>query len=481
MAEFKNYKKEYISVGDQGSKILYEITSKTLQEVDNLANLKKNLTGMNSSIFLEIPPGYSVIVHTQTASPCNNHYNLGQSLVENLLKTHLGGSTPIGFANVIDSRTGQLMMVEAIANGMTDLAIKNGLYILNGENAIYGQRVSEVNLSGTMISIIPSDKLKNKPGIIENNGVKYANFNPKGKLVMINSDGTGTKPEFQERAKKYCNGIDDWLAMILDDVIKVDAQAVIASGVLEYSKNIPLEKMQDFLEKRRKELAILATLQIENLEGKILSYDSGLPVFNISGSLISVIDANKINNLPQPMEGDSLIAIQGSVENPRSNGNSARRKLMMEIGGKNWHEQSEYKKHLEYLSAPSTIFYPIMKKLFDEKLITSFYHMSGGAFNGKLAKPLAKHQLFAQITNLFEPSSIEQELCFNSNSTLQDAYETSHMGNEAFITTKNATKVIENLTQIGYKAREVAKLQSGNTGVLIKTQNGEEIRFTGLD
>ena len=66
--------------------------------------------------------------------------------------------------------------------------------------------------------------------------------------------------------------------------------------------------------------------------------------------------------------------------------------------------------------------------------------MSGGAFNDKLAKPLAEHGLFAKVENLFEPHPVDVKLM--GDTLLEDAYATWPMGVDGLFTTSNPEAAI---------------------------------------
>lgn len=489
MNELEKYIQEVISKGDEGSQLLASLTAPTLKNPIKKGNIRILKDGMNGLAVLEVPKDYSVMVHSRggdTAEKDLSRYT--HSLIHNLIQTSYPGSTPVAFANVVDSNSGDIGMLRTIGTNLKDLADVYDLAILNGENAVLGERVNvDANLSGTMISLIKKTKLKGIEGFLMRNGIHYAFFDPKRSPVLINSDGVGTKTEFYERSGDYHKAIEDFMAMNLDDTIKIAAKARIISGVIEYSGDIPTEKIRTHLEDVAKTMGILGILQSENLEGRLKGYASGIPTYNISGSVVSTIDEERLQNPLKPKEGDFLIAIRSKNPNPRSNGITARRTLMNKLGSAwlegtefdEWHETSKGKEFLKYLATPSTIFYPIFSDLIEKGLASSVYHMSGGAFNGKLAKPLAKEGLFSNISNLFSMSLIEDELYQFSEASLETAFENWPMGNEGFITSDNASEAITYLENSGYEARITGRLESGKTGVEIHTPQGKVINYSG--
>ena len=171
--------------------------------------------------------------------------------------------------------------------------------------------------------------------------------------------------------------------------------------------------------------------------------------------------------------------------NPRSNGITDKRKAMVKVLGEKWHEKPEGRYFLEFLVEPCTIFYPVFMQLLDTEIATSVYHMSGGAFDGKLAKPLAEHGLYVNIKDLFDPDWRELALGGFLFTPAEKAYAKWPMGNEAFMTTDKPDGAILTFAEYDLEAKVVGRLEyatGGRTGVElagIKASNGSDVYFSG--
>jgi phosphoribosylaminoimidazole (AIR) synthetase len=296
-------------------------------------------------------------------------------------------------------------------------------------------------------------------------------FDPEGLPVYINSDGVGTKMEFYERAGKPVPAAHDFAAMNLDDAVKIGARVKVLSGVLERRSGRAYARAHLRMEMSlERSLGISVRLTPEYMWTRIAGYKPGAPALNLSGSAVSVIDEKYLANPLVPSEGEHLVAIAGKP-NPRSNGITDKRKAMVELLGLDWHKSYAGASYLEYLSTPSTVLYPVFRELADSGLATSFYHMSGGAFNGKLAKPLAKHGLFVEImfANLFAPDSRERLLQLSSNTPNGVAYAKWPMGTDGFITTKDPSAALAAIRKRSLRAEVVGVLEKDPilTGVQI--------------
>jgi phosphoribosylaminoimidazole (AIR) synthetase len=490
------YREEVIRKGDKGSKLLAKLcTAPTLDNCEYVDVIKE---GMNGLAVLRVPEDYYVVVHSAGGDPeAEDLAEHASTLVDKLVDQAKSiGATPVAFADVIDSNTGDKSMLETIASALVSKANEYNLTIMNGENAILGPRINpdaQANVSGTMISLMKKEdweKFKSKNKISADSPVSfmhrctnYSVFDPEGKPVIINSDGVGTKTEFYERVKKYWLALRDFMAMNLDDASKSGATVMAVSGVAETKGTIPVHSLHHHADEYGKEIGIMCTLQPEEVGDRLMGYHEDAPSFNISGSVVSTIDEERLKNPLKPSEGETLIAIVREP-NPRSNGISAKRRNMVARFGPDYHQTKEGKQFLEFLTRPSTILYSIFKELIDEGLATSVYHMSGGAYNGKLAKPLAEEGLFAKIENLFEPDWRELALAGFSLTSTEDAYAQWPMGNDGFISTKNPDAAIKLLEERGYQAKVVGTLEKAvgqQTGVELTACNGEEIYFSGRE
>jgi phosphoribosylaminoimidazole (AIR) synthetase len=484
MSNVDSYLQDVIKKGDQGSELLEKICAPTLRNSMHVDRITEGINGIN----VIRPEEHLIVVHSAGGDPEKRDLaEYAESAVERLVEqAGMIGAEPAAFADVIDSRTGDSAVLEAIANAFARIAGKYGLAIVNGENAILGERISyDANVSVTMISLLKKEKWKDELPMAKalRKQQCFAVFDPKCMAVYMNSDGVGTKTEFYERAERYEPAVSDFMAMNLDDLAKIGAAARVISGVVEIRGDIPFKDIDT--EARRLAgihdcICIMAT---EHVGERIRGYADEAPSYNISGSAVSVIDEERLKNPLRPSAGESLIAIAGKP-NPRSNGITDKRKTMIRLFGNNWHSSEDGRRFLQYLAAPSTILYLVFEELIEEGLATSVYHMSGGAYNGKLAKPLAKHGMHVRIDDLFPPHWVELALAGADFTSAEAAYAKWPMGNDGFITTKEPKEAIKVIREWGVKAREVGILENaadGRAGVELKACNGENVYFSGKE
>jgi phosphoribosylaminoimidazole (AIR) synthetase len=271
--------------------------------------------------------------------------------------------------------------------------------------------------------------------------------------------------------------------MKADDAVKLGATVKAISDVVETSGRDYSESDVEAV-KLGEMFGFEYILHHEYVGSRIKSFDPRVHAINIGGSAVSVIDEKVLANLPKPSAGEALIAIRGKP-NPRSNGITDKRKAMVEMMGFDWHLTEDGQRFLEFLGEPSTVFYGLFTDLRKAALATSFYHMSGGAFNGKLAKPLAKHNLFVEVRGLFPADWREYTLAGKRFTSAEVAYGKWPMGNEGFVTSKAPGNAMAFIRRNGLECNVVGTLQTARgrrTGVELAEiigSDGKSVYYSG--
>ncbi len=504
MGEVDTYIENVIRQGDKGSSFLAKQAAPTLKNNPHIDVIRDGMNGIS----VIRPENYWIEVHSLSGNAgISDLEHYAQSAVSKLFDTAFGN--PVGFANVIDSRTGDIEMLGRVMKGLVGAANTERLAILNGENAILGKVIpGEANVSCTMVSLLEPERarkllegkemgraagdeinrrsnlLKGQEGGMVTNtidGTNHAIFNPEGRAVYMNSDGVGTKTDCHARNRTFSKALDDSAAMKGDDTSKIGARVKVFSDVVEYRGEVPLHKMEAHARKLSERLGIVYTLQFEDVGNRLWACEENAPAFNVSGSAVSVIDEDRLRNPLIPKEGEWVVAIRGSP-NPRSNGITARREIMEKVFGPMWHNVAEAAPYVDYLTRPSNIMFPLFDELIDAGLATSVTHLSGGSYNGKLAKPLAKHGLFAKLDNLPKPHPAEIFFIENSGNSMASSYEKWTMGTDGIVTTRRLAETVREIKKQGYEAEKIGVTErraDGRTGIELTAYNGETISFGG--
>lgn len=491
------YLEEVVKSGDELSHLLEKRFAPTLNN-SALANvlMGQNEFEINKIKTITPPDGMLAVVYS-----LGGHYGLTDpekyagSAVDSAVRAMQSvGAVPAAVTNVIDARIGDKNIVLPYADGIVGRVNAHRLPVMNGELAVLGDRMNaDANVSLTMLGFIPKNAklpVDTIPSFFKEKGVMFAVFDPQGKQIYMNSDGVGTKTDCYERRGNIFSAFTDSLAMKLDDLVKIGAEARVVSDLVEVNQG-----GWDYILGNswmglgglgiKDSPNIVYNTQIEFVGNRLNFRNVGAFVYNISGSSVSTIDESRLKNLPRPSEGEQLIAIRGRTSNPRSNGITDMRKAMVEMFGDAWHIKDEARPFLDFLSTPSDVFYPLFRSLINQGLAGSVYHMSGGAFNGKLARPIAKYGLFVELEGLFPADERALRIAEFRNNGNEVSYAKWPMGNPGFVSTRDSERALDMIAEYGFDGKVVGQLtrdRNGLTGVRlkdIKASNGEQVYYSG--
>jgi phosphoribosylaminoimidazole (AIR) synthetase len=478
---------------DAMSRLLAQITSDTL---NNGHYVKPLVSGKNGVNLLDgLPAGQKVAIHSTGGDVKELDPAKYAASVIRKACAHSDaiGGQPIGFADVIDAQSTNEEFVRKVGTALRDQANNYKVPILNGELAKLGYRINcPCNISGTMITLLPEDNRLSRDvrsGFTFNRcGVEYIVLDHEGLALYINSDGIGTKTEFYERMGEPQRGVYDLMAMGLDDLVKIHAVARAISSVCETKGRIDVDAIRTELVIATREMDVQATVQHEQVAHRLKGYKENARSYNMSGSFISSLDLSKLVSLPHPDDGNLLLALAGYYPNPRSNGMTVRREIMVANYGVEWHKTPEGRHYMKFLGQPSVPLYPALKELLDKGIATAAYHPSGGAFDDKLGLVLARQGMFVEVglpgfEELFQPDLREVSFAAYSDS-VETAYSKYEMGTDGFAAIKR-DRLEEARQVLGvYDLRSrnlgvIQKAQGDNIGIKFKAYNGKVIHFDG--
>ncbi|MBN1385427.1 hypothetical protein JW968_00440 [Candidatus Woesearchaeota archaeon] len=475
------YLDKVVAQDQEGAALLNAICVPTLRNVEDFVEvLDSEMGGLK---VVRIPEGHRALAFSVPGLDYKRPDWHTASMVDYLAWIAAeAGAKPLVLADVVDSNSGDIGLIDLVGKVMAERADYHRFGIINGENAILGARVNpnvQANVCGTLLCMYEERMKELVNERLSLLGIQYFDFDPKGRAIYLNCDGIGTKPEFYERLRRFPGALYDSLAMKVDDASKVGAEVIAVFDMLEHRGSIPTRAFEEEACYVTRTMGFPYYVVPHRADSRWMGYTRKAPAFNLSGTAISLIDEERLRNSLHPKAGDYLIAIRGNPT-PRSNGISAKRKAMVEMLGPRYHLSDEGKKYLGFLAEPSTVFYPVFKQLIDGGLASWVTHMSGGAFDSKLAKPLAKHGLYAELSRIYEPDPREVALC--GDTPVQAVYGMFPMGNEAFIASDKPASALALIRSKGLDAKVVSILKStedGKTGVLFRAHNGEPVYFSG--
>ena len=481
MTKRDEYAEQVIRKGDEGSRLLEEMCQQTCDGARFVS-----YEGPEGYMVrgLRLPRDHKVVVHAVGGNPSTKSFpDYVQSAMSNLKEqAALIGANLVSIINVLDTHgTDDLSDVLRYREVLGNEALANHISVINGEYAILGAMinpaiVANVNLIGVSIA------KPGRNGSLQRFNHHYGYFDHEGMLVTGNGDGVGTKVDVYARAEKFALGIDDLLAMILDDSIKRGAIPRLVASLLEAYQQIPIPNMRATLQRRAAEMGVLGILQTERVGQRIVGWRPGVRAYNLSGAAICTIADDRIAHPLVPEEGDYILAVT-STENPRANGITDRRKVPARLWGESWHLNPDpfVQEYLAYLISPSTVLFPAYRELVDKRVATALYHNSGGAWEKKFGHPIAQRGLYAALHDIPPPNEMDKFVMEQSGTEIRNAYGKWPMGVDGFVTTRDpeeAQRVLQSHGLEGHQIGRLIKDTEDKAGISFTAYDGTMISFS---
>ncbi len=314
-------------------------------------------------------------------------------------------------------------------------------------------------------------KILEKKGLHRVITVSFGKF-----VLMLNSDGIGTKVEFAERMKKHDTMAYDLFAMLCDDSVRYGAEPVAVSNILDV-RSLNREAVKQLAEgmvkaARTAGVAVLSG-EIAELGKRVSGY--GSMNYNWGGTVLSVmkreVSGENLKN------GDAIVGFR--EQGFRSNGISLVRKIMEKEYGPEWHLKKEAGKRLGDMAlVPSTIYSKAVMQIID--YAKGIAHITGGGIPGKLGRVTAAAGLGAEISDPFEPCPMMSLCQEKGNVSDVEAYRTWNMGHGMLIVTDKPEKVMAAAAAYRIKAKITGLITRGNK-IKIRSRgifsSGETILF----
>ena len=294
-------------------------------------------------------------------------------------------------------------------------------------------------------------KILEKKGLHRVITVSFGNF-----LLMLNSDGIGTKVEFSERMNRYDTMAYDLLAMLCDDSVRYGAEPVAVSNILDVSSldgQVVKQLAKGMVKAARTAGVAVISGEIAELGKRVSGY--GAINYNWGGTVLSVM--KKEISGEDIKSGDVIVGFR--EKGFRSNGISLVRKIMEKEYGSGWHKKTDAGKNLgEMALEPSTIYSRAVIEALDR--VKGVAHVTGGGIPGKLGRVTAATGLGADISDPFEPCRMMLMCQEKGKVSDTEAYRTWNMGQGMLVVTDKPEKVIA--------AAGAYRIKAKITGVITK-------------
>lgn len=287
----------------------------------------------------------------------------------------------------------------------------------------YSESGVDIDLEATTVNELAS-KLKSTlkhRDIMTNSGHYAALVRLGDKAIAMSTDGVGSKILIAEMMDKYDTIGIDCIAMVVNDIICIGAEPIALVDYLAVEKPDPeiATEIAEGLVKGAHES------KISIIGGETASLPGIIKNFDLAGTGIGFVDADKVIDGKDIKPGDVLIGLESS--GIHSNGYSLARKAIFEDAGLSIDDKMPNSDTTigEELLKPTRLYVEPIVKLFKENCkINGLAHITGGGFTNlrRLKKGIGY-----DINNLPEVPEIFK-LIYQQNVNLEEMYKVFNMG-----------------------------------------------------
>ena len=288
----------------------------------------------------------------------------------------------------------------------------------------YSESGVDINLEEATVSALVSE-IKNTLSfrdVITESGHFAALVRLGDKAIAMSTDGVGSKILVAKMMNKYDTVGIDCIAMVVNDILCVGAEPIAMVDYLAVEKADP--EIAGQIGKGLAEGSKMA--KIAMIGGETASLPEIIKDFDLAGTGIGTVDADKIITGENISDGDVLIGIESS--GVHSNGLSLARKIFFDKANLNIDSplpEDTDKLVGEELLKPTIIYVePIVELLKEDIDIHGLAHITGGGF---LNLKRLKKGISYNIDNLPEPASIFKSI-YSFDVPLEEMYRVFNMG-----------------------------------------------------
>jgi len=287
----------------------------------------------------------------------------------------------------------------------------------------YSESGVDINLEEATVSALVSE-IKNTLSfrdVITESGHFAALVKLGNKAIAMSTDGVGSKILVAKKMNKYDTVGIDCIAMVVNDILCVGAEPIAMVDYLAVEKADP-----EIAREIGKGLAIGAEMsRIAMIGGETASLPEIIKDFDLAGTGIGIVDADKIITGENINDGDVLIGIESS--GIHSNGLSLARKVFFDKLSLNVNDALPDDPDTtvgEELLRPTEIYVkPVVDLLNEDIEIHGLAHITGGGF---LNLKRLKKGIGYDINNLPQPYPIFKSI-YGADVPLEEMYRVFNM------------------------------------------------------
>ncbi len=274
-------------------------------------------------------------------------------------------------------------------------------------------------------------------------------------ILMMSTDGVGTKAELARQTGKLDGLGWDLVAMCIDDLVAAGARPIA---------------MTDYMAVGRIDVDMVATIVtsiagaceeagVALLGGETAEHPGVMEAdaFDVAGAALGVVEAGHEIDGSAVAVGDVIIGLESP--NLRSNGFSLVRKLISEVDD----PASVIPGGTDRLLEPSILYTPAVLSLLDAVPVNGLAHITGGGLPGNLPRVLPTGCGAEIDTTTWTPPAVFVSMANLSGAPPAELFRTFNMGIGfvAVVDPSNADLAVATLEAAGRPARPIGSVTAG--------------------
>ncbi|MDH3500832.1 MAG: phosphoribosylformylglycinamidine cyclo-ligase [Acidimicrobiia bacterium] len=283
-------------------------------------------------------------------------------------------------------------------------------------------------------------------------------------VLMMSTDGVGTKAEIARRAGKFEGLGWDLVAMCIDDLVAAGARPIAMTDYVAVGQ-IDIDMVSTIVTSIA---AACAEAGVALLGGETAEHPGVMDAdaFDVAGAALGVVEHGREIDGSRVRPGNVVIGIESP--NLRSNGFSLVRKVVLDSLDLDDELPGTGRAVADVLLEPSLIYTPAVLALINATEVRSAAHVTGGGLPGNVPRVLPDDCDALIDTSTWEPPPVFRAIAELSGGHVDDLYRTFNMGIGfvAIVATDAAQTAINTLAGNGRRARVIGEVVSG-TGAAI--------------
>ena len=284
-------------------------------------------------------------------------------------------------------------------------------------------------------------------------------------VLMMSTDGVGTKAELARRTGRFDGLGWDLVAMCIDDLVAAGARPIAMTDYMAVSR-IDVDMVSAIVTSIAGacEEAGVALLGGETAEHPgVMDTDA----FDLAGAALGVVEANGVIDGNAVRPGDAVIGLESP--NLRSNGFSFVRMLLDQSAAFAADFADPNGDTAAMLLEPSVLYTPAVLSLIDAVEVHGLAHITGGGLPGNIPRILPADCGAVIDTSAWTPPPVFSSLSKMSGAERDELFRTFNMGVGfvAVVPQRQADDAINVFKAAGKPAMVIGKVEPGDGGVTL--------------